>query len=295
LGKFQLKINNGIVGYYGFKPITDVLKEWSMSQSFPIPLHPDEIKDGLKTKRIGREVIVYSSTSSTNDVAWEYAKNRDNDGLAVFAEEQTAGRGRGGNEWLSPKGQSVLCSVVLLDSELAGELLILSCAVAVAEAIGRCGRYEAKIKWPNDIILNGKKVGGILLESRAGKKGSDYIVGVGINCHQKKEFFTGELQGIATSIDLEGPKVCDRTILAKRLLISLDDWLVVADKSQQKVIERWEHLSTQLGHRVNLMYNNRKFSGNCIGVDPQKGLIVQLERGGVRMFDAAHTSVVRQS
>jgi BirA family biotin operon repressor/biotin-[acetyl-CoA-carboxylase] ligase len=265
-----------------------------MPRSVPIPLHPDDIKDGLKTRRIGREVLVYNSTSSTNDVAWEYAKNNNNDGLAVFAEEQTAGRGRGGSKWFSPQGQSILYSVILLNSGPAGELLILSCAVAVAEAIGRCGGYETKIKWPNDIILNGKKVGGILLESRPGKKATDYVIGIGINCHQSKGFFTGELQGIATSIDIESHQVCDRTVIAKRLLISLDEWLVVAEESQQRIIERWEQLSTQLGHRVTLLYNKRSFSGNCIGVDPQKGLVVQLEHGGVRMFDAAHTSVVRK-
>lgn len=265
-----------------------------MSQSFPDSLHPDEIKNGLKTKRIGREVLVYNDTSSTNDVAWEYAKNEKNDGLAVFSEEQTAGRGRGGNKWFSPKGQSMLCSVVLLESELAGELIILAGAVAVAEAVGRCGRSEARIKWPNDIILNDKKVGGILLESKSGKKGADYVLGIGVNCHQGEDFFTGELHDVATSIDLESGQICERTLLAKRLLISLDDWTAAADESPKKVIERWGNLSTQLGHRVNLMYDNRKFSGNCIGVDPQKGLIVQLERGGVRMFDAAHTSIVRQ-
>jgi BirA family biotin operon repressor/biotin-[acetyl-CoA-carboxylase] ligase len=265
-----------------------------MSQSVPNPLHPDQIKGGLQTKRIGREVLVYNSTSSTNDVAWEYAKNRKNDGLAVFAEEQTTGRGRGGNKWFSPKGHSVLCSVVLLESKLAGELAILAGAVAVAEAVGRFGRYEARIKWPNDIILNGKKVGGILLESRQGQKATDYVLGIGINCHQSREFFTGELQDIATSIDLECGQICDRTLLSKRLLISLDEWLAEAEESQQKVIKQWEQLSTQFGHRVILLYNNREFSGNCTGVDPKKGLIVQLERGGVRMFDAAHTSVVRK-
>jgi BirA family biotin operon repressor/biotin-[acetyl-CoA-carboxylase] ligase len=265
-----------------------------MSHSVPNPLHPDQIKGGLQTKRIGREVLVYNSTSSTNDVAWEYARNNKNDGLAVFAEEQTTGRGRGGNKWLSPKGQSVLFSVVLLESRLAGELTILAGAVAAAEAVGRCGRYEARIKWPNDIILNGKKVGGILLESRQGKKATNYVLGIGINCHQSSEFFTGELQETATSLDLESGQICERILLAKRLLISLDEWLALAEESQQKVIERWGELSTQLGHRVMLLYNNREFSGNCTGVDPQKGLIVQLERGGVRMFDAAHTSVVRK-
>jgi BirA family biotin operon repressor/biotin-[acetyl-CoA-carboxylase] ligase len=293
-------------------------------------LDPDEIKSNLKTRRIGRKILVYESTSSTNDVAAEYARNKQNDGLVVFAEEQIAGRGRAASQWLSGRADSILCSIVLIEHMLNAELLSLTCAVAVAEAIDGQGGRQAKIKWPNDIMLNGKKVAGILLESKSisecgktipalrpigipsttlrtglptvsnkGKvpsprrKSKIYVVGIGINCHQKKESFTDELQRIATSIDAESHSVSDRVLLAKRLLSSVDYWLEVAGKNSRDVIERWRSLSIQLGHRVTLVFNGINFSGHCIGIDPEKGLILQLDTGGVRMFNAAHSAIAR--
>ncbi len=250
-------------------------------------MDPDQIKANLKTKRIGSNVLVYDSTSSTNDIAAEYARNKQNDGLVVFTEEQTEGRGRAGNKWLSGRADSILCSIVLTENKLPAELLSLLCAVAVAEAIGK----PARIKWPNDIMLNGRKVAGILLES---KSDGVCIVGIGINCHQKIDSFPDELQPIATSIDVESRSVTDRVSLARRLLASTDHWLEVAAQASEKVIDQWRDLSIQLGHRVRLIYDSREFAGNCIGIDPEKGLVLQLDTGGIRMFDAAHSSIVKQ-
>ena len=156
-------------------------------------LDPDKIQVNLDTRRIGRNVLVYDSTSSTNDVAAEYAKNVENDGMAIFAERQTSGRGRAGNQWQSNRADSILCSIVLTENRLPIELLSLVSAVAVAEAVGA----PARIKWPNDIMLNGRKVAGILLES---KPDGACIIGIGINCHQSKDAFAAELQSIATSM-----------------------------------------------------------------------------------------------
>jgi BirA family biotin operon repressor/biotin-[acetyl-CoA-carboxylase] ligase len=256
-------------------------------------LDPDKIKSNLRTKRIGRKILVYNRTSSTQKIAAEYAKNKENDGLVIFTEEQTAGKGRADNKWYSSYSESILCSIILADNELNSELLSLTCAVAVAEAIGKSAKSEAKIKWPNDVILNGKKVAGILLESKSGGNGTTYIIGIGINCHQKKESFPVELQPFATSIDIENHSVSDRILLAKRLLTSLEYWLEKAGQSSEKVIEKWHKLSIQLGHRVRLIYNTRKFAGNCIGIDPEKGLILQLDTGGVRMFDAGHATIAK--
>jgi BirA family biotin operon repressor/biotin-[acetyl-CoA-carboxylase] ligase len=256
-------------------------------------LDPDKIKANLRTRRIGRKVLVYKSTSSTNDVAAEYARNMDNDGLAIFAEEQTSGRGRAGKKWLSGRADSILCSILLLDCKVGGELLSLTCAVAVAEAVGKAGPSEARIKWPNDIRIGDKKAAGILLESKKVAGRTAYIVGVGINCHQKKKSFAPELRGTATSIDLESGAVCDRISLTKRLLCSMDHWLEAAEKDSKKVIGRWRRLSILFGHRVTIIFNGRQFTGNCIGIDPEKGLILQLDTGGVRMFDAAHTTIAK--
>ena len=256
-------------------------------------LDPDKIKANLKTKRIGTTILVYSSTSSTNDIAAEYAKNKKNDGLAIFAEEQTAGRGRAGTKWHSPRADSILCSILLTHSKCKAELLSLTLAVAVAEAIGKIADSQPKIKWPNDIILNRKKVAGILLETKKDEGRTAYILGIGINCHQKKNSFPAELRSSATSIDIESRSICDRVLLAKRIISSIEHWLEVAEKSSKKVTDRWRRLSILLGHRVTLIFNMKKFTGNCLGMNPQKGLILQLETGGVRMFDAAHTRIVK--
>ena len=272
-------------------------------------LDVDKIKVNLRTERIGGKILIYDSASSTNDVAAKYAKIKQNDGLVVFVEEQTAGRGRAGNKWLSGRGDSILCSIILVENKLNAELLSLTFAVAVAEAIGKSGKSQAKIKWPNDIMLNGKKVAGILLESKSmsiddcqlpisqskieNRKSKIYIVGIGINCHQTKESFADELQQIATSIDAESHSISDRNVLAKRLLVSVGQWLKIAVNNSEKVIARWRELSIQLNHRVSLIFNGSKFTGHCVGIDPEKGLILQLDTGGVRMFDAAHTTIAK--
>jgi len=169
------------------------------------------------------------------------------------------------------------------------ELLSLATAVAVAETIGK----DAKIKWPNDIVINDRKIAGILLESKTYNSHTVYIVGIGINCHQKEGNFLPELQSKTTSIDIEGQKICDRVSLAKRLLTSMEHWLEVTETNGAEIIEQWRKLSTLLGQRVTLVFNGNEFTGNCIGIDPEKGLVLQLETGGVRMFDAAHTNIVK--
>ena len=271
-------------------------------------LDPDKITADLKTTSVGRKVLVYDSTSSTQAIAAEYARNRANDGLVVFAEQQTAGRGRAGNKWQSGRSDSILCSVVLAENDLPAELLSLTFAVAVAEAVGEA----ARIKWPNDIMLNDRKVAGILLESRSlpiskskivslsraeprDRNSEIYIVGIGINCHQKIDSFAAELQPVATSIDIETNSVTDRISLARRLLTAIDHWLELTARDGDEVIGQWQNLSIQLGHRIELIYDGRRFAGNCIGIDPEKGLVLQLDTGGVRMFDAAHSSIAKQA
>ena len=264
--------------------------------SKPVPLNVDTIKDGLKTRHIGREVLLYKTTASTNDIAWHYANNPENSGLAVFAEYQKAGRGRGDNKWLSDKKRSILCSILLLDRGVQAELLTITSAVAVAEAISKYSKAAGRIKWPNDVMINGKKVAGILLESRVlgGKK--SFVIGVGVNCHQKEDFFAGdEFQMPATSIDVENGPTVDRNALAADLLRTFDDYLAIAEENAEVVTEHWRRLSSQLGHRVTLIYNRKQFSGNCIGIDPAKGLILQLDSGGVSIFDAAHTTILKHN
>lgn len=250
-------------------------------------LDPDKIRANLKTKLIGKKILVFNSTSSTNDIAAEYAQNKKHNGLAIFAEEQAKGRGRAANKWVTGKADSILCSILLTKTKINGELLSLTAAVAAAQAIS----HNAKIKWPNDIVFNNKKIAGILLESKQNNSHTTYIIGIGINCHQTKNTLPAELQQTATSLDIETNTTCDRISLTKRLLTSLDYWLKTAEKKPEKVIEQWQKLSILLNKRITLIFNDKDFTGNCIGIDPEKGLILQLDTGGLRFFDAAHTSM----
>ncbi len=253
-------------------------------------LDVNAIRANLNTSRIGREMLVYKSTSSTNDIAAEYAKAGDkNDGLAVFAEHQTAGRGRRGNQWLSGKGKSILCSVVSFEPKIEADMITITAAVAVAETIEK----GAKIKWPNDILLDGKKASGILVEAFTRNKKKYFIIGIGINCHQSKKDFDGELASIATSIDIENGTVCDRNRIAKRLLVNLEHFLDVAVKDPGEIVGKWRAASMLFGKRITVEHNGAQFTGNCIGVEPAEGLIIQLERGGVRMFHAVSTTIVK--
>ena len=193
-------------------------------------LDHDKIKANLHTKRIGSQIIVFNSTSSTNDIAWEYARNDNNDGLVIFAEHQTVGRGRGSNKWLSDFGDSLLFSIILNRIKINSEMLSLAAAVSIAGSIAE----NTAIKWPNDILLNGKKIAGILIESRNHK----FVVGVGINCHQKQ--FPDEIKDTATSVDIQNGGICDRNIIAKRVLSDFEHWLQISEKNSQKVVDKME-------------------------------------------------------
>ena len=244
---------------------------------------------------VGGKVVVYNSTASTNDIAWKYAGDTANNGIAVFAENQQKGRGRQGNKWLSDKGQSVLCSILMLGCKCEFEMLTLAIPVAIVEAMSSFGVSQARIKWPNDVLINGKKAAGVLIESRKTKGKSDYVIGIGINCHQDEEFFgKHDLAMPATSIDIETGKCVDRNELAAAILKHTQAWVSIAESKKERLIRRWQQLSSQIGQRVELKYNQKKFSGNCIGVDPLEGLILQLDTGARRMFDAAHTTIIKQ-
>ncbi|HAL44648.1 MAG: biotin--[acetyl-CoA-carboxylase] ligase [Planctomycetes bacterium GWF2_42_9] len=253
-------------------------------------LDVEVIKKNLDTKRIGRKILVYKSTASTNDVARRYADGGEkNDGLAVFAEHQSEGRGRRGHKWFDGKNKSILCSILIFNQNMTADMISLVAAVAVANAIDKCKKAEAKIKWPNDIFVNDRKLSGILIE----KKLKYYIIGIGINCHQQQSDFPPELASIATSIDIESTRVCDRNLLAKRLMFNFERFLEIAENNPDEIVEKWHDRSMLNGKRITVEHNSRQFTGICLGVEPSQGLILQLERGGVKMFDAATTTIVK--
>ena len=286
------------------------------------PLIVDEIEAACKNARIGGKIVVFQSTASTNDIAWEYAANPGNDGLCVLAEMQTQGRGRRGRTWFSEPGQSVLCSVLLINTPIESELLTLTAAVATAEAIHQSKYYlgeadpsaplgtgldcsapiQCRIKWPNDILIKERKIAGILVEKRTLQGKSHLVIGIGINCNQTRETFeTYDLNLPATSLAIESGLAVDRTKLVCKLLDQLGQWIEIARAGtvhpaetlpQSPIIDRWLQLSGMLGQHVTVEFDGRRHSGFCRGIDPSRGLILQLDNSLVRLFSAAQTSIV---
>lgn len=258
----------------------------------------DRIEAARTNARIGGKVVVFQSTASTNDIAWEYAANADNDGLCVLAESQTKGRGRRGRTWFSEPGQSILCSVLLTHTTIEAELLTLAAAVATAEAINTFCNLPCRIKWPNDILIRDQKIAGILVEKRNIKSNPCFVVGIGINCNQSRDIFEPyQLHLPATSLAIETGLTIDRTALICELLAQFETWLENANHQstisnlQSTIIDRWLQLSGMLGRHVTIECDGRQYSGFCRGVDPTEGLILQLDNSLVRMFSAAHTSL----
>ncbi len=263
--------------------------------SWPL-LNVSAITDGLGTRRIGRTVRVLPETVSTNDVVLAAAESEpEADGLAVFTEYQTGGRGRQGRSWLAPRGASLLCSVLAIgrdDVTIAG-VLTLAAGVAACDAVREATPVWSVLRWPNDLFVGGRKLGGVLVESRpvqAGRRA--WVIGVGINCYQHANHFPPEIRDRATSLELASNHPIDRLRLARELLLELDRWLGAdEDPNAEQARHAWLDRAESLGQRVRLLSEGRRFEGRTLDVDPQAGLLVQLDDGTRRWFDAARSQV----
>jgi BirA family biotin operon repressor/biotin-[acetyl-CoA-carboxylase] ligase len=256
-------------------------------------LSSELIEYGLGSRRIGKKVLVYDETDSTNDVAWHWAAEAGYDGLAVFAERQRAGRGRLGRQWEAPRGSSILGSVLLQgENEVSGQVLTLLVGLATASAIEKSCGVKVRIKWPNDVTIEGRKVAGTMVEARRGGQRCDFVVGAGINCQQDEEDFAPELRASAISLRQETGGQVDRLQLAQELLRQMDEWLIeVEERGVRKLHDEWLGRYDDMGRRITLLSNNQHFEGRVIEICPEKGLLLQLDSGGVKVFDGATTSV----
>ncbi|MCK4660284.1 MAG: biotin--[acetyl-CoA-carboxylase] ligase [Phycisphaerae bacterium] len=274
----------------------------------PERLQLEQITEGLATRRVGRRIEIHNTVDSTNRLAWQRVSEGECDGLAVFAEHQTAGCGRLGRRWESPRGASVMMSLVLHDpaGSLGGDVLSLLSAVSAVDAVDAATGVTAEIRWPNDLVADGRKLGGILIESRLGKRGETnsgenhrpevYVVGIGINCLQHRNHFPAELRSSATSLDLECPHQVSRTEVARNLLRELDGWLANPERWDAADLKNaWVRRALALGQWIRLRQDGEEFCGQVLDVDPAGGLVVQLDRGGRRFFDASSTSVVNHA
>jgi len=250
----------------------------------PDALHADDLLARLgKTKAIGRDIQVFEQTTSTNDVVEKLARDGVKEGVVVFAESQTKGRGRLGRVWQSPTRKGLWFSILLrpnLRPQETTQLTVIS-ATALRRAIRTVTGLTADIKWPNDLLIGGKKVVGILTEMSAEvDRVRHIIIGIGVDVNQNAGEFPEELRKIATSLKLEaGEEVC-RAELATEILRELDlDYARVCAGKFPEVADEWEAACVTIGKNVTVHTGDRKFRGRAESLDDDGALLVRTEHG----------------
>jgi BirA family transcriptional regulator, biotin operon repressor / biotin---[acetyl-CoA-carboxylase] ligase len=209
----------------------------------------------LDTRRLGRRILVFDRLDSTNNLAAQLADDPGNNGLVVLTDEQSAGRGQHGRRWLAPSGQSVLLSVVISPPAALCRPVLLTAwaAVAVCATIAETIHEEPRIKWPNDVLLNGRKVCGILIESTAGSELTSprFIVGIGLNVQQRMEDFAANGLPDATSLKQFTHMPLETRSVALHLIHQLDRGLDLLCQGELVSLEtRWKERLGLLGKNV---------------------------------------------
>jgi BirA family biotin operon repressor/biotin-[acetyl-CoA-carboxylase] ligase len=252
--------------------------------SAPDALHADDLLARLgPTKIIGRDIRVFEETTSTNDVIEKLARDGVKQGVVVFAESQTKGRGRLGRKWTSPTHKGLWFSVLLrpeLSPQETTQLTVAS-AIALRRAIKKVTGLTADIKWPNDLLIGGKKVVGILTEMSAEvDRVRHVILGIGVDVNQGAAEFPAELRKIATSLKMESGEAVSRAELATEILRELDfDYARICAGKFSAVADEWEAGCATIGKNVSVQIGARQIRGCAESLDDDGALVVRTEHG----------------
>ncbi|MEN6413375.1 MAG: biotin--[acetyl-CoA-carboxylase] ligase [Veillonellales bacterium] len=254
----------------------------------PDLLLPAEIRAGLQTTVFGRETHYFSVTESTNIAAKRLAAEGCPEGTIVVAESQQSGRGRLSRGWFSPFGKGIWLSIVLrppFSPQDAPKCTLLA-AVALNRAIRKVGRITCGIKWPNDILYQGKKLVGILTEMSAEMDAINYVViGAGINVNVAQNDFPADLSPIATSVSAAAGQPVDRVILLCEILHQLElSYQTALQQGFEQILADWREQSITLGQTVDVFGLNHNFSGIAQDIDGEGALLVKTADGIVRVL-----------
>ncbi len=269
----------------------------------PMRLEAHLIQRELGTQRVGRHVICFEEVDSTNDVAFDSARQAraefrgqedaqgDPDGLAVLAEFQRRGRGRLGRRWLSPPEANVLMSVLLIDSEskLAHEALTIAAGLAVSEGVESACGLETQLRWPNDVLVDGKKAAGILVELRTVAETRAVVIGVGINANWAP---AADVDALAVSLAEELGHPVERIEIVRAVLRRLDQWTRRVEAEQLEELHSvWLARCGMLNERITVVCGGKRYVGRALDVSPLEGLILSCD-DGQRLHLPAESSTV---
>jgi BirA family biotin operon repressor/biotin-[acetyl-CoA-carboxylase] ligase len=241
------------------------------------PLTKSAILHGLRTRLLGKEMRLLESIDSTNSYAKQLLREGTLNGVLVATEEQTDGRGRLGRAWHSEKSANLTFSLILkniaVDESLG--LVPIAVGVAVVESIGASTRLKPECKWPNDILIDGKKVCGILCESiPENSKSVSVIIGIGVNVNQKQ--FPPEIEHSATSLSIAAQREFDRAEILSSILNRLEPYIdLLSGGNPANILTRWRRYAPMLGKPVTLDQNGAILQGIAKDIDNDGSLIVE--------------------
>jgi BirA family transcriptional regulator, biotin operon repressor / biotin---[acetyl-CoA-carboxylase] ligase len=256
-------------------------------------ISPDIIRGGLRTQSFGRKVYSFETIDSTNSCARALAACWAEEGTVVFAEEQTAGRGRLGRSWHAAPGENLTFSLILrpaIPPDRMG-LLSLLVAVGIARGIEEALGLRVFCKWPNDLLFGGRKLAGILLEGSFAHDRVDHVVvGIGLNVNQRE--FPADIAARATSLATETQNPIDRSGLLKSLLKSLEDeYLEQSADSFHYTVSRWLEFAPIIGRSISVSHQGTIVHGRVKGINPDGALIVT-NHAGDHIFLAGDVTIV---
>jgi BirA family biotin operon repressor/biotin-[acetyl-CoA-carboxylase] ligase len=252
--------------------------------SCPDLLHADDLHSRLgATCVIGRDIRVFERTTSTNDIMARLARDGMKEGAVVFAESQSRGRGRLGRQWISPARQGLWFSILLrpdLPPQSATQVMVAAAAALVRALAPLLGRAP-EIKWPNDILIRGKKVAGILTELTAElDQIKEIVLGIGVDVNLDASGFPAGLRNLATSLKIECGRTIDRAELAVMILRELDgDYQRIQNGQFELVAEEWREHCTTLGRDVAIRVGERVVRGRAESLDADGALLLRTEHG----------------
>jgi BirA family biotin operon repressor/biotin-[acetyl-CoA-carboxylase] ligase len=261
--------------------------------SLPDRLLSIELMHGLSTKIIGKSILSYDTVESTMDVAHDLAVKTKGEGVCVFAESQKKGRGRMGRDWQSPKYKGIYVSIILRPDISPNETpkITLMTAVSIAKTISSKFNLQPQIKWPNDLLIDNKKICGILTEMNAeADKVKFLVVGIGINVNSKQS----DLVDTATSLKEKTGDKIDRIAFAKAVLEGLDEhYAIFSKKGFQPTLDELRNFSSTLGRRVKVDFKNRHIEGQAMDVDDNGALLVRTDNGFTERILSGDVMLVR--
>ncbi len=252
-------------------------------------LSPGSIASNLETHFIGQRVIYYPNLASTMDVAKREAQQGAAEGTVVVAAEQTAGRGRLKRAWLSPQG-SISLSVILHPSVLYLPSLIMLASLAVVHSIEKVAGLKSQVKWPNDVLINGKKVCGVLIENEVRGDRVDYaIIGLGINVNLRLSDFP-EISSIATSLSDELGRNVSRLDVIRCLLVEIER-LYLTLQAGGSIYEEWRDSLMTLGRKVHVQSEETIYQGIAESVARDGSLLLRHSDGNLTKIVAGDVTL----